>query len=104
MIEKAKGPRTWWQEAYFFLKKTILSPVGQDQNKRAELFALWLLLKIASDKTINSFHILGYSKLIIDWAKGLNKLENLSLIPIMDRIREVLNKFEYIFFHLFAEN
>jgi len=42
---------------------------------------------------IAKLQVMGNSKLIIDWVKGKNKIENPMLCPTMDRISEVRNKF-----------
>lgn len=45
----------------------------------------------------------GGLKLIIDWAKGTNKLESLLLAPIIEKI-EVRNRFEMVSFqHTYRE-
>lgn len=46
---------------------------GQETNNRAELNALWLLLKIAVEKRISNWQAIGDSKIIIDWLNGMSK-------------------------------
>jgi len=50
---------------------------GQGSNNRAELCALWVLLNLALDRGVKSIQILADSKLAIDWANGVNKLEKI---------------------------
>lgn len=57
------------------------SAVGEGANDRAELYALCLLLEIASERGLTILQIMGDYKLIIEWANGKYKMENLLLLP-----------------------
>lgn len=50
-------------------KHEIRKEVNFSSNNKADLCALWLLLKLAADKEISSMQVPGDSKLLIDWAK-----------------------------------
>jgi len=41
---------------------------------------------------------LGDSKLLIDWTNVINNLQNLTLIPIVEKIREERNRIGYVLF------
>jgi hypothetical protein len=43
---------------------------GGGTNNRVELIALWTLLETTKQKDIRKLHVLGDSKLAIDWAQG----------------------------------
>jgi hypothetical protein len=47
---------------------------------------------------ISSPQILGDSKLLIDWTNVINNLQNLTLIPIVEKIREERNRIGYVLF------
>lgn len=44
--------------------------LGGGSNNKAELIALWTLLEAGKQKDVRKLHVLGDSKLVIDWAKG----------------------------------
>lgn len=56
------------------------------------------LLKIASDRGLSRLQVMGDSKPVIGWTNGKNLKENLTLTPILNRIREVKRKFSVISF------
>jgi ribonuclease HI len=63
-----------------------------------------VLLKFVVDREVTSIQFLGDLKLVIDWTNGVNKIENLILNPIMEKITEVRSRFEDISFqHVFRE-
>jgi hypothetical protein len=80
------------QEVSFICQETIRtfkSACGPGTNIRVELYAIWLLLKLALERGVSSLQVLGDSKLVIDWAQGKSSLENLILLPLMEKFREV---------------
>jgi len=58
--------------------------------------SLWLLLKFVIEREIGSLHFIRGSKLIIDWSKEINHIENMLLILIMNRIFEEREKYSKI--------
>jgi ribonuclease HI len=74
-------------EGVLYLKEnhriSFKAVVGEGTNNRAELYALWLLMRPAFEKGLEQLQILGDSKLVISWENGKNNLQNLSLYPIM---------------------
>jgi len=46
--------------------------LGSGSNTRSELLALWTLLWLAIYKHIDILHVIGDSKVIIDWAVVIN--------------------------------
>jgi ribonuclease HI len=58
---------------------------GLGTNNRAEFYALWILMKIATNKGINKLQVLGDSKMLMDWANGKFQITNMALGPIMNR-------------------
>jgi hypothetical protein len=57
---------------------------------------LWIFLKIAFKRGIPNLQVLGGSKMIIEWAKGKYKIENLLVQPIMERVTKARSKFGYL--------
>ena len=56
-------------------------------NNRAELYALWILLKVTQDQHVKNLQVLGDSKMLIEWENGRNQITNLELMLIMDEVR-----------------
>jgi ribonuclease HI len=70
---------------------------GRGTNNRAEIYALWILLKVAVDKQVRKIQVLGDSKLVMDWANGKAQI-------ILERILEIRALFEEVSFaHIFRE-
>jgi hypothetical protein len=55
--------------------------VGRGTNNRAEIYALWILLKVVVDKQVRKIQVLGDSKLVMDWANGKAQITNMVLGP-----------------------
>jgi hypothetical protein len=53
---------------------------GDGTNNRAKIYDLWFLLKLALDRGVSNIQIMDDSNIIIDWVKGMNKLENLIIV------------------------
>lgn len=85
---------------YFSLKHGA----GTRTDNRAGTCALWLLLKTDADKGIKELQVLGNSKLLMVWANGKCQLSNLNLGPILLRVLEVKQHFDFISFtHIYRE-
>ena len=54
------------------------------------------LVKCAPGGGINKLQFLGDSKLLMDWANAKCQIENLVLIPIMNRVLELKGNFSKI--------
>jgi ribonuclease HI len=52
---------------------------GAGSNTRAELLGLWATLSLAAIWTLDELHILGDSKVIIDWITNKSKLNSIHL-------------------------
>jgi ribonuclease HI len=94
--------------AILFLKSShhfsLKYGVGLDTNNRAELYALWILLKVVLEQKVKRIQILGDSKLVLDWANGKSNITNMLLRPIMDRIQVLKGDFDEIYFiHVYRE-
>jgi ribonuclease HI len=77
---------------------------GQGSNNRAKFYALWLLLKTAKEKGLKQFQVYGDSKMLMYWANNKYQTGNLTLVPIMNQVMEVKNRFEEISFnHIYRE-
>jgi ribonuclease HI len=48
---------------------TLKFGAGLGSNNRDELYALWILLKVAAGKNVRR-QVLGDSKMVIDWSKS----------------------------------
>lgn len=62
--------------------------VGEGSKNKAELYALWLLLKIAMKRGLNGLQVMGDSKLVVEWKNEISRLNNLIFVRIMDRTKE----------------
>jgi ribonuclease HI len=69
---------------------------GSGTNTRSELLALWSLLYFACYKKISILHLVGDSKVIIEWFNNVNELQVISLLPWMRRIKELSGKFSLL--------
>jgi len=72
-------------EHFFSIKHRM----GLGTNNRAELFSLWILLKTAADKGLSELQVMRDPNLLMDWANGFCRINNLPLLPIMNRVSEV---------------
>jgi ribonuclease HI len=77
---------------------------GEGSNTKAELLGAWATLTIAKCLEIQHIHVLGDSKVIVDW---LNQIRNLQAINIEGwkiKIRDLATTFQGINFqHIFRE-
>jgi ribonuclease HI len=73
-------------------------------NTRAELLGAWALLTLANRLSLQSIHIMGDSKIIIDWLRGKGRLQVISLDCWKDRITALITSFQKISFdHVYRE-
>eukprot|EP01018_Ginkgo_biloba_P002192 Gb_33330 [translate_table: standard] len=68
-------------------------------NNYAELLALKLLLKLATDKEVRSLQVFGDSLVIIKWMQGRRRVENILLRLIYDEVQAIKTLFNRITFH-----
>jgi ribonuclease HI len=77
---------------------------GPGTNARAELLGSWAMLTLASRLSLQSIHILGDSKIIIDWLHRKGRLQVISLNCWKDKIMALINSFQKISFdHVYRE-
>lgn len=72
---------------------------GMGRNTKAELLALWALLKFSLSKGVTSLKFFGDYKVIIDWVFGTFVLPSLLLNQWGDRVHECVQSFDQISFH-----
>jgi len=71
---------------------------GAGTNNKAELLGLWVSLSLASFWSLNHLHVLGDSKLIIDWINQVSKLNSVHLEGWKQDTRKLASKFSDIQF------
>ena len=71
---------------------------GTNTKTKAELLALWSLLKLAKDKHIEALNILGDSKVIIEWERKKYHLQVNQLYGWSTRTTELISNFQHINF------
>jgi ribonuclease HI len=77
---------------------------GPGSNTRAELLGAWALLTLANRLSIQSMHLIGDSKIIIDWMRGKGRLHVISLDCWKERVSALISSFQKITFdHVFRE-
>jgi len=77
---------------------------GPGSNTRVELLGAWALLTLASRLSIQSLHLIGDSKIIIDWMRDKGWLQVISLDCWKERVRALITYFQKITFdHVFRE-
>jgi ribonuclease HI len=67
-------------------------------NTRVELMGAWASLHLASRFHIDNLHLIGDSRVIIDWLNHLGKLNIITLLAWKDRIRSLLHYFKNLTF------
>ena len=86
-----KGTLPWGAGAIIFLDETnkisFNIGLGRASNNKDELSTLWATMKIPSDKHIQSFHIYGDSKTVIDWETQRNNIRDPHLKNLLKAIR-----------------
>jgi ribonuclease HI len=74
-------------------------------NTRAELLGTWVLLSLASWLSIQEIHVLGDSKIIIEWLQEKVHLQVVTLDCWKDRITVLIKQFHKITFaHVYRED
>ena len=77
---------------------------GQGKNTRDELLGAWTTLFLAEHLTIDVIHVIGDSKIIIEWLKDRGKLQIAFLMGWIDIIKMLKNLFREIHFtHVYKE-
>jgi ribonuclease HI len=88
--------------------KTILTwtfNCGPGTNTRAELLGAWATLFLASRLHIDSLHILGDSKTIIEWLNSMNDLQAITFTAWKDIIKHLQLAFKNLnFYHIYQEH
>jgi hypothetical protein len=64
---------------------------GGGANTRAELLGSWAILSLAQRLVISDIHIMGDSKIIIDWLNDSGSLQVTSIDCWKDRVKELIN-------------
>ena len=70
--------------------------MGSGTNTKAELVALWALLRLARERNIVNISILGDSMAIIGWANKIHPIRNNKLFGWLDRTAEIIDTYQYI--------
>lgn len=83
----------------------FLLGLGFGTNTKAELVALWALLRMAREQKIDNISILGDSKAIIGWARKEHPIRVNKLLGWINRTAEIIDTFQHIKFqHLYREH
>jgi ribonuclease HI len=82
----------------------IIYALGGGTNKRAELIALWTLLEAAKEKNLSKLQVFDDSKLVIDWARDIDNIQNPRLTSLLRDINLNFRDFEWLSFkHILRE-
>jgi hypothetical protein len=66
--------------------------------------AAWALLTLAQRLSITDIHVIGDSKIIIDWLNNIGSLQAISIECWKDRVKDLINYFSVITFaHVYRE-
>jgi ribonuclease HI len=71
---------------------------GPGTNTRAELLGAWATLHLATRLNIDHLQLIGDSSVIIDWLNHSGKLQSITLMAWMDRIRLLQRQFKKLIF------
>jgi ribonuclease HI len=78
---------------------------GPGTNTRTELLGAWALLTVASRLSIQSLHVMGDSKIVIDWLRGKGRLQVISLDCWKDNLIALIASFQKVSFsHVYRED
>ena len=73
-------------------------------NNFAELCALKLLLRLARMHNLDKIQIFGDSQLVINWASGKYKIQNLELALILQEVHYLSDSFDHVSYkHIYRE-
>jgi ribonuclease HI len=77
---------------------------GGRTNNREKLIALWTLLETTKEIFFPKLQVFGDSKLVIDWARGINNIQNPRLASLLRDIKLTFKDFEWLTFqHILRE-
>jgi len=77
---------------------------GGGSNTRAELLCSWVSLTLTHRLSITDFHVIGDSKIVIDWLNDKGSLQEISIDCWKDGIKELFKFFSSITFaHAYKE-
>jgi ribonuclease HI len=71
---------------------------GSGTNTRAELLGAWATLHLATRLNIDHLQLIDDSKVIIDWLNHSGKLQSITLLAWMDRIKFLQRHFKTLIF------
>ena len=75
---------------------------GRGTNTRAELLGAWATIMLANHLSLQSIHVLGDPKVIIDWLLNKGRLQVCSMEGWKARIKSLSKKFQFISYqHIF---
>ena len=78
--------------------------LGSGTNTKAELVALWALLRLARELNIDNISILGDSMAIIGWAGKEHPIRINKIFGWLNRTAEIIDTFQHTYFqHLHRE-
>ena len=78
--------------------------MGSGSNNFAELLRLKLLLSLSLDKNLKKLQIFGDSQLVINWATGKYRIQNVQLAQILMEIHRMVDMFDSVpFMHIYRE-
>jgi ribonuclease HI len=89
------GGTLFFSDVHYFKFKAGL---GSGTNNSAELLALRCLLKLANENRIERMQAFGDSLLVINRMRVVSQLQNMTLRPLTDHLKEVANLFDSISF------
>jgi len=77
---------------------------GRGTNTKVELTGVWASLTFAHRLSIIDFHVIGDSKIVIDWLNEKGTLRSVSIDCWKDRIKELIKFFSFTsFVHVYRE-
>jgi hypothetical protein len=82
-----------------FLEKgtyKIMMNCGRGANTKGELLALWCLLYFSSYIKVTQLQLVGDSRVIIDWFSNINDLQVIYLVPWINIIRMMRERFIHL--------
>ena len=70
-----------------------------------DLLRAWALLTVASKRSIQSLHVMGDSKIVIDWLRGKGRIQVISLDCWKDNLIALISSFQKVSFsHVYRED
>ena len=72
--------------------------MGAGTNTKAELVALWALLRLARELNIDHISILGDSMAIIGWANKVHPIRNIKLQGWLNKTADIIDTFQQLYF------